>query len=75
MIKVLNVDEVTLTSNIILSYTNIGAASERVIDHEVTSPSDHCHEISILAGQRPGISVYVVLFFYKKNAFMSIFFT
>ena len=38
-----------------MSYRKINAASEKIINCRVTYPSNHCCQIRILAGERPGI--------------------
>ena len=37
------------------SFREINIASEKIINYKVTSPSYHCCQICILAGERPGI--------------------
>ena len=68
--KFFNIDEVTLTSKIMISYRKTNIASEKIRNYRVTSPDNHCCQISILAEERPGIVICCFL-----NAFLSIFFT
>ena len=46
--KALNVDDASLTSQLMTSYRKINITSEKIINYSVTSPSNHCCQISIL---------------------------
>ena len=59
--KVYNIDDVTLRSQI------------DVIDYRVTSPSDHCCEIRILAREKPGILVIICGFLRQNRVHINIF--
>ena len=50
-----NIDDVILSSQVMTSYVNINVVSESIINYRVTSPSNHCCQISILAGERSAI--------------------
>ena len=55
-VKVFNVDYVILTSQLMTSHNKFNISSE---NYRVTSPSNHCCQISIMIGERPGILVTI----------------
>ena len=65
--KVLNVDDVTLSSQIMASQRKVNIASEKIINYRVTSPSNNICQIRILAGERPGISVIICCFPFARQ--------
>ena len=65
--KVFNIDDVTLTSQIKKSYRKINIANEKIINYRVTFPSIHCCQICILAGERPGISFIICCFLFLRQ--------
>ena len=72
-IKVFNVDDVPLKSQIMTSYSKINMASKKIINYRVTFPSNHFCQIHIIAAERPGISV-LCCFLFLRHTFMSTFF-
>ena len=65
--KIFNVDDVTLTSQIMTSYRKINIASEKIINYRFTYPSNHCCQIHILAGERPGITLIICCFLFLSK--------
>ena len=63
--KVFNVDNITMTSQIMPSYKKINIASEKILNYRVTSPNNHCCLLSnsILAG----ISVIICCFLFLRK--------
>ena len=55
-IEVFSVDDVILISQLMTSHRKIDIAIKNYI---VTSPSNYCCQISIIVGERPGISVTI----------------
>ena len=74
-IKVFNVDNVTLKSQIMTSHRKINTTSKKIINYRVTSPSNNFCQIYIIAvaAERPGISV-LCCFLFLRHTLMSIFF-
>ena len=62
--KTFNVGGVTLTSQLMTSYSKkINMASEKIINYEVTSPSNHrCCQINIIVWERAGVSLIIHFF-------------
>ena len=58
-LKAFNAYDVTLTSQLMTSYRKTKIASEKIISYRVTSPSNHCCQISIIVRERPGILVTI----------------
>ena len=71
--KVYNIDDVTLRSQIMTTYRKVKIAIEKIIDYRVTSPSDHCCEIRILAREKPGILVIICGFQRQNRVHINIF--
>ena len=67
--KINNVDDVTVTSQLMVSYRKINITREKIIDYRVTSPSNHCCQINIIVQERPGISVIMHLFLFLRRQF------
>ena len=57
--KVFDVVDVILTSQVTMSHRINNIASE---NYRITSPSNHCCQISIIVGERPGILVTIHFF-------------
>ena len=67
-----NIDDVILSSQVMTSYMNINVVSESIINYRVTSPSNHCCQISILAVERSAIDKMIwkrLAAYYKSNVF------
>ena len=64
--KALNLDDVTLTSQIMTSYRKIKITSEKIVNYRVTSPSNHCCQISFIVRERPGISAMMHFFLFLR---------
>ena len=65
--KTFNVDDVTLTSYLMISYRKINSASEKIINYKVTFPSNHhCFQINFVVRETPGISVVIHIFLFFK---------
>ena len=52
--KAFNVDDVMLTSQLMMLYRKVNITSENIINYRATSPSNHCCRISIIVQERPG---------------------
>ena len=63
--KVLNVDDVKMAIYIMTSYRKIKIAREKIINYNVISPS-RC-QIRILVGERPGISVIICCYLFRRK--------
>ena len=52
--KVFNIDDVSLTWQLMASYRKINIASQKIVNYRVTSPSNHCCQTSIEVRERSG---------------------
>ena len=62
-----NFDGVTITFCIMTPCEKINIASEDFINYRVTSQSNHCCQIRILFGERPGISIIICCSFLRRE--------
>ena len=62
-----NVDDVTLTFQLMTSYRKINIARENIVNYRVTSPSNHCCQISFIVWERPRILVIIHFFVFLRH--------
>ena len=61
-------DDVTLTSQLTMSYRKINIAGEKIINYRVSSPRNHCCcQINIIVRERPGILVIIHFFLFLRR--------
>ena len=65
--KTFNIDGVTLTSHLMMSYRKINIASEKIVNYRVTSPSKgHGYQINMIVRERPSILVIIDYLFSSR---------
>ena len=64
--KAFNVDDGTLTFQLMTLNRKINIASEKIINYRVTSQSNNCCQISIIVWERLGISVMIHFFLFLR---------
>ena len=52
---------------IMASYSKTNIASEKIINYKVTSPSNHCCQISVIVGEKPEISIIIHSFLFLRQ--------
>ena len=65
--KAFNVDDATLTSQLMTLYRKIVIASEKIINYRATSLSNYCCQISFIVRERPRISVIIHVFLFLRR--------